>query len=134
MYPPNRRTEAVSLSFYDFPKDWHIASPIQFHTLLGPSEPVHQARVDSYDAATDGPIEVGTFTLFHIDGIEPPIDVAIHGDGWRQADVENTLRKICKYEIELMGGAPLGGFAISRQQLFDQCPPVYLETQEHCDE
>jgi predicted metalloprotease with PDZ domain len=32
--------------------------------------------------------------------------VAIHGDNWKQGDVENTLRKICKYEIELMGGAP----------------------------
>jgi predicted metalloprotease with PDZ domain len=106
MYSPDRRTEAVSLNLYDFPKDWHIASPIQFHTLLGPSEPVHQARVDSYDAASDGPIEIGTFKFFRINGVEPPVDVAIHGDGWKQADVENTLRKICKYEIELMGGAP----------------------------
>jgi predicted metalloprotease with PDZ domain len=32
--------------------------------------------------------------------------VAIPGDNWKQGDVENTLRKICKYEIELMGGAP----------------------------
>ncbi len=35
---------------------------------------------------------------------------------------------------ELMGAAPPAGFSISRQQLFDRCPPVYLEIQEHCDE
>ncbi len=35
---------------------------------------------------------------------------------------------------ELMGAAPPAGLTISRQQLFDHCPPLYLEIQEHCDE
>jgi predicted metalloprotease with PDZ domain len=67
---------------------------------------VHGLTVPDYDALADAPIEVGQFKFFRISGIEPPIDVAIHGDNWKQADVENTLHKICKYEIELMGGAP----------------------------
>jgi FkbH-like protein len=35
---------------------------------------------------------------------------------------------------ELMGAPPRAGFSISRQQLFDECPPVHLEILEHCDE
>jgi len=106
MYVPNRRSESVSAKFQDLPANWQPVT-----TLLTLLESVSRSNMFSvqapnYDAFADGPIEVGTFKFFRISGIEPPIDVAIHGDGWKQADVENTLRKICKYEIELMGGAP----------------------------
>jgi predicted metalloprotease with PDZ domain len=30
----------------------------------------------------------------------------IHGENWRKKQVEEDLRKICKYELRLMGGAP----------------------------
>jgi predicted metalloprotease with PDZ domain len=60
----------------------------------------------NYDALADSPIEIGWFKLFRLSGIEPEISVAIHGDGWKQSDVENALRRICKNQIELMGGAP----------------------------
>jgi FkbH-like protein len=35
---------------------------------------------------------------------------------------------------EIMGAVPTGGFLISKQQLFDRCPAVYLRIQEHVDE
>jgi predicted metalloprotease with PDZ domain len=32
--------------------------------------------------------------------------VALHGDNWRKKHVEEDLRRICRYELKLMGGAP----------------------------
>ena len=107
MYVPDRRSEAVSLKLRDLPAGWQPATALMWYSFTSANEgAVHTLDAANYDVFADGPIEVGTFTFFRINGIEPPISVAIHGDGWKQADVENTLRKICKYEIELMGGAP----------------------------
>jgi predicted metalloprotease with PDZ domain len=51
-------------------------------------------------------VEVGTFATFQLEGFEPPIFVAVHGEGWSQKRVESDLKKICKYELSLMEGAP----------------------------
>jgi len=32
--------------------------------------------------------------------------VVIHGDKWRKEQVEDDLKRICQYELKLMGGAP----------------------------
>jgi predicted metalloprotease with PDZ domain len=106
MYVPDRRTETISLKLRDIPNGWQMAT-----SLLASSE--RENRIDvttifapNYDAFTDGPVEVGKFDFFRLAGSEPPIDIAIHGDSWKQAEVENALRKICSYEVGLMGGAP----------------------------
>ncbi len=106
MYIPQRRSEHVSVIFRDLPGGWHSATALDWSEFAAASATIPMISAPNYDALADGPIEVGQFKLFQISGVEPPILVAIHGDGWKQADVENTLRKICKYEIELMGGAP----------------------------
>jgi predicted metalloprotease with PDZ domain len=106
MYVPDRRAEQVSLALYELQRDWQIASPLNVSNLNGPFGHMHTMSAASYDELVDNPIEIGTFRMFRISGIEPPIFVAIHGDAWKQADLENALRKLCKYEIELMGGAP----------------------------
>jgi predicted metalloprotease with PDZ domain len=107
MYVPQRRDEPISVSLSDIPKGWRIASPLTALTLFGPSaDPTHQLSASSYGALADSPIEVGSFQSFEVEGGSHPISVAIHGDNWKQADVEATLRKICNHEIELMGGAP----------------------------
>ena len=106
MYLPERRNEAIDLELRDVPRGWQFASPSDvFSESLGPNR-IDGLRARDYNAFADGPIEIGPFKFFRIGGFDPPIDVAIHGDGWKQSDVENALRKICKYEIELMGGAP----------------------------
>jgi predicted metalloprotease with PDZ domain len=105
LYVPDRRSENVSLVLKNLPKDWQLGTSLnQFSVETAAATNIVQAG--SYDALTDAPIEVGTFKIFQIDGVPYHISVAIHGDNWKQADVEATLRKICKYEIELMGGAP----------------------------
>jgi predicted metalloprotease with PDZ domain len=107
MFVPGRRAEAVSVTLSSLPTGWQPASSLLLVSFTSANQgTVPTLEAPNYDALADGPIEIGTFKIFQIRGIEPRISVAIHGDGWKQADVENTLRKICKYEIELMGGAP----------------------------
>ena len=106
MYAANRRSEDISLTIRNLPPHWITATSLEYAMFESGPNVVHFVSASNYDAFADGPIEIGTFKFFRISGVEPPIDVAIHGDGWKQSDVENTLRKICKYEIELMGGAP----------------------------
>ena len=106
MYLPDRRREAISLKLREVPTGWQSASSLTAVSERDNLIDVSTIVAPDYDTFADGPIEVGTFTFFQISGIDPPIDVAIHGDGWKQADVENTLRRLCKYEIDLMGGAP----------------------------
>ena len=104
MYVPDRRSEDISMVFRDVPRAWRIESPLLASATDASSMKPFAAA--NYDALADAPMEVGTFVEFTVSGTNPQIRVAVHGDGWKQADVENTLRKICNYEIELMGGAP----------------------------
>jgi len=107
LYPIDRRNDALSLKFRDVPANWQVATALASSGARELRVPnVVTVEASSYDAFVDAPIEVGEFKFFRIGGIDPPVEVAIHGDNWKQSDVESTLRKICKYEIDLMGGAP----------------------------
>jgi len=106
VYVPERRDEKILLALQDVPVSWSVATPLDLSTFDTAGGTAHSISAVNYDAFADGPIEAGTFKIFQISGTKPPISVAIHGDNWKQADVENTLRKICEYEIGLMGGAP----------------------------
>jgi predicted metalloprotease with PDZ domain len=106
MYAQLRRSEVVSVRLRDLPSGWRPATSLLSFLETENRTDVYTIKAPNYDSLADSPIEVGTFNFFRISGIEPTISAAIHGDGWKQSDVENTLRKICKYEIELMGGAP----------------------------
>ena len=106
LYVPNRRLEDISLFLQDVPKDWEVATPLYHVRTQSGSNVVHIISAARYDAFTDGPIELGTFKFFQVAEGPNRILVAIHGDNWKQADVETMLRKICDYEVQLMGGAP----------------------------
>jgi predicted metalloprotease with PDZ domain len=106
LYVPNRRSEAVALLFHDLPEDWEVATPLDHARTQSGANVVHTVSAAGYDALSDGPMEFGTFKTFQIEDGPHPIAVAIHGDNWKQADVEAVLKKICPYEVQLMGGAP----------------------------
>lgn len=106
LYVPNRRAEAVSLLVHDMPKDWEIATALDHARTQSGTNVAHLISSATYDAFTDGPIEAGTFKVFEVEGGAHPIAVAVHGDNWKQADVDETLRKLFTYEVSLMGGAP----------------------------
>ena len=105
LYVPVRRAENIGLTIRDLPGEWDIATPLSgVNAALSFDRYVFSAA--NYDAFADGPIEAGIFKRIQIEDGDHPVFAVIHGDNWKQADVESTLRKICKYEIDLMGGAP----------------------------
>jgi predicted metalloprotease with PDZ domain len=106
LYVPARRLENVSLAFTDKPAEWNVATTLPRLFWDGPTQGGMDLPAENYDAMADSPIEIGPFKPFRISGVDPPIEVLVHGDNWKQPDVEDMLRKICKSEIELMGGAP----------------------------
>jgi predicted metalloprotease with PDZ domain len=106
LYVSSRRAEDVQLDLPDVPEPWNVASASR--TLM---ESMGGARnfilyASSYEVLADGPIEVGRFEEFELDGVSPSIRVVIHGDGWKKRHVEEELKRICEYEIKLMNGAP----------------------------
>jgi predicted metalloprotease with PDZ domain len=105
-YVPDRHSEDVHVVMPDVPEAWRVASA----DFTG-EEVVGGARhfilgAKSYDALADAPIETGRFEEFDLQGVLPRITVVIHGDGWSKRHVEDELKRICEYEIKLMGGAP----------------------------
>jgi len=106
MYVPERRGEAVHLALPDVPQEWQAAgASIQFIESMGRARSFG-GDASNYDALVDAPIEAGKFEMFQLAGFKPEIWVVIHGDSWSRKHVEEDLRRICKYELKLMDGAP----------------------------
>jgi predicted metalloprotease with PDZ domain len=106
LYVPSRRDEDVSLILRDLPKEWEVATPLDHARTSNGTNAFHSISAKGYDALVDGPIELGAFKTIQIEDGPRPIFATIHGDNWKQADVETALRKLCAYELQLMGGAP----------------------------
>ena len=105
-YVPSRRDENVSLNVVFSSSTWRAAGPLlSRHEEIGGNQSVF-FKAASYDALADGPIEVGKIDEFDVEGVSSLITVVIHGDNWRKKQVEEDLRRICKYELKLMDGAP----------------------------
>ncbi len=104
LYVPNRRTENSFLVLNDVPAAWRVAS----ETLSGGVIQSHTFgfAAASYDALADAPIEASKFEDFTLPDVTPTVRVVIHGDGWKQPEVEKALRKIVTYEVKMMDGAP----------------------------
>jgi len=106
LYVSDRRGEPVHLAMPDVPEQWQVAgSSIQFGESTGRLR-IYGGDAPSYDALVDAPIEAGKFEEFKLSGISPEIRVVIHGENWRKKQVEEDLRRICRYELKLMSGAP----------------------------
>ena len=106
LYVPLRREEDVSLNVVIASSTWRAAGPLMTeYAEFGRNQSVF-FRAPSYEALADGPIEVGKIEQFDLEGVSPRISVVIHGDNWSKKRVEEDLRRICKYELKLMDGAP----------------------------
>src|SRR5437588_3824404 len=106
MYVPERRGETVHFVIPDVPQEWKAAgASIQRIDWAG-SFRSFGGDAANYDALADAPIEAGKFEMFQLSGIKPGIWVVIHGENWSKKQVEEDLRRICKYELKLMDGAP----------------------------
>ena len=106
MYAESRRNEDCNASMPDVPQYWQVTSPaLTFIEFVGGAR-LFGVITPNYGALADSPIEAGSFSEFPISQTKPDIFVAADGDNWHQNRVEEQLRKICQYELKLMGGAP----------------------------
>ena len=106
MYVPARRSEQVQFALDDVAESWSGEGPgIQRVEQMG-SARLFSSEFADYDALADAPIEMGKFEEFQLPGISPEIRVIIHGDNYKKKQVETELKRICEYEIKLMGKAP----------------------------
>ncbi len=109
MYAPKRRGEDAVLTFANVPDGWRwITSAPVFLPSAGPAE-MNGILVSDYDQLADSPVEMGKFEEFGLPDL-PNIRVAVHGDDWDKARMQDELTKICKYELALMGGAPFKNY------------------------
>ena len=106
LYIPGRRGESASLSASEMPSDWRIESAARMLCVHVGSNSGCAIESPSYDALADGPIEIGKFLEFDLDGVSPRVTVVVHGEKWRKRQIEEELKRICQYEIRLMEGAP----------------------------
>ena len=111
MYVPERRGEAVHFVMPDVPLEWQATgASIQSTESMGRAR-TFSGDAANYDALADATIEAGKFEMFQLSGIKPGIWVVIHGENWSKKQVEEDLRRICKYELKLMDGAPFERYA-----------------------
>jgi predicted metalloprotease with PDZ domain len=105
MYVPQRRDEDVQLTMPDVPSAWRATNALSPVANRGGIR-VFIFAAPSYDELADAPIEAGKFEQLDLPGISPPVSVAVHGGKWKRKELEDELRRICAYEVKLMGGAP----------------------------
>jgi predicted metalloprotease with PDZ domain len=101
-YVPDRREEDVRVEFTDVPAGWRVAVALD-------AESPARFRAANYDALVDAPVEISAFDEFRFEVAGARIRVAVHGE-YRRAALEDTLRRIVAYQVELMGGAPFKEF------------------------
>lgn len=100
MYVPNRRDEDVSVQFTNLPEGWQTA------TALVPANRPNEYSASNYDSLVDAPVEAGLLDQFTFVSDGAPIHVVLDGKDSARSRLENYLRQITAYEMQLMGGAP----------------------------
>jgi predicted metalloprotease with PDZ domain len=106
LFAPERRGERVMLSILNPPDSWSAESAVAFGITSMGGTRAFFSEAPNFDALADAPIEVGKFEEFQLQGFKPEIRVVIHGENWRKKKIEEELKRICQYELKLMGGAP----------------------------
>jgi predicted metalloprotease with PDZ domain len=101
MYLPNRRNEEALIRFDGLPSGWQVL------TELTPASQLHDSFIAaSYDALVDAPVEIGKFDEFGFDNQGAHFRVAVDGKDWKRDRLEDFLRRITTYELQLMGPPP----------------------------
>jgi predicted metalloprotease with PDZ domain len=100
MYLPDRRAEDVEVTLADVPPDWRMIAELP----AGPNP--NSFAAPSYDALVDAPVEAGKFEEFDFDSGGAHFRVAVDAKEWKKSALEDSLRRITGYELQLMGGPP----------------------------
>jgi predicted metalloprotease with PDZ domain len=103
LYIPTRRQEKVGMDLEGAPSGWMPVSS-ELWVSSGPS-PTWSSQATSYDKLVDSPIELGRTERTVLDE-RLRVTTAVHGKLEHPDNFKERLDRICKYEIDLMGGAP----------------------------
>lgn len=107
-YVPARRGEDARIAFSGLREGWSVA------VALRPGENSTTFLAANYDALVDAPVEIGEFQQFRFEAPGPgrnvPIRVVIHGDGWTQERVTESLTKIVSTQTQIMSDVPFDEF------------------------
>jgi len=105
-YVPSRRDEGVLVTIRDVPGGWRVATALSdFDSEYGRHHFIGFQAKD-YDSLVDSPVEAGSFDEFELPGFSPRIRVVVHGDSWKREHLIEVLRRICRYELDLMQDRP----------------------------
>lgn len=108
-YVPERRNEDVRIMFVDLSPSWRVAVALD-SSRRAEGSAVEAYVAANYDALVDAPVEIGPVEEFRIEGLEPPVRLAVHGDAQsgksNREQITQTLRRIVSYQTQLMRGAP----------------------------
>jgi predicted metalloprotease with PDZ domain len=105
-YVPERRFEDVGLGLPNLPQNWRAEGASAWGSEFLQGAWTTSFEAPSFDALADAPIEAGKFEEFQLPGLNPPVNVVVHGESWSKKRVEEDLKRICQYELKLMDGAP----------------------------
>jgi predicted metalloprotease with PDZ domain len=100
MYIPDRRSEDTSVQFTDLPVAWRTAVEL----ASGRTDNTYVAS--NYDTLVDAPVEAGKFDEFEFDNGGTHFRVVVDGYNWNRRFLEEGLRRITGYELQMMGGPP----------------------------
>lgn len=107
-YVPARRGEEARVAFTGLREGWSVA------VALRPGENSTTFVAANYDALVDAPVEIGEFQQFRFEvpgpGRNAAIRVAVHGDGWNQERVTESLKKIVTTQTGMMRDVPFEEF------------------------
>lgn len=107
-YVPSRREEESRVAFTGLREGWSVA------VALRPGENSTSFVAANYDALVDAPVEIGEFQQFRFEAPGPgrsvAIRVVIHGDGWNQERITESLKKIVTAETGMMRDVPFDEF------------------------
>ena len=99
MYVPDRRAEDVSVVFSNLPPEWKTAAQLD-----SPAGDTYTAP--SYDALVDAPVEAGKFDEAQFSSGGAHFRVIVDAGHWDKSRLEEALRLITAYELQLMGSPP----------------------------
>ncbi len=105
MYVPERRAEDTQVTYENVPDGWNVTSE------LSPGPRPFSFIAPSYDALVDAPVEAGKFEEFSFDSGGAHFRVIVDASSWNRGRLENALRRITAYELQLMGGPPFQEYA-----------------------
>jgi predicted metalloprotease with PDZ domain len=106
LYVPVQRAEDVRLHLTNAPKSWRAESSAGVMVEEKEANRSFAIAASGFDSLSDAPTETGKFEEFQLAGFKPEIWVVVHGDNWHKKQVEEDLKRICRYELKLMEGAP----------------------------